>query len=181
MTESNVTDSKDQADKPALSGRAATGARVALVETWQAAKKTFAFALAADDYGAPWRDRLTKSADRIRDLTQQDADVALYMMLQTAANDTENYSASHSMYCAVVADLCASYLEFPEAEAAAVRNAALTMNLGMLSIQNSMAQQIEARGVADLLGTRVGEREGHPAEHEFRVQTVAALDRKSVV
>ena len=144
MTESNVTDSKDQADKPALSGRAATGARVALVETWQAAKKTFAFALAADDYGAPWRDRLTKSADRIRDLTQQDADVALYMMLQTAANDTENYSASHSMYCAVVADLCASYLEFPEAEAAAVRNAALTMNLGMLSIQNSMAQQIEA-------------------------------------
>ena len=144
MTEEQASDNEAQAEKPALSERAAAAARVALVETWQATKKTFAVTLAAAGDGAPWLDRLSKSADRIRDVTRQDADVALYMMLQTAANDTENYSASHSIYCAVVADLCSAYLEFPEAEATAVRNAALTMNIGMLSMQNSMSQQIDA-------------------------------------
>ena len=144
MTEESAPDNGAKAEKPAMSERAAAAQRVALVEAWQATKKTFAVAMAATHDGAPWLERIAKSAERIRELTQQDADVALYMMLQAAANDTENYSASHSIYCAVVAELCCAYLEFPEAETVAVRNAALTMNIGMLSMQNSMSQQTEA-------------------------------------
>jgi hypothetical protein len=139
--------------------RASAGARAARVDSWQAIKKSFAFALAADDYETGWLDRLSKSATRIRELTAQDPDVALYMMLQTATNDADNYSASHAMFCAVVADLCAAYFEWPEAEAVAVRNAALTMNVGMLLMQNSMAQQTEPLSPAQKL--RV---EDHPAK-----------------
>ena len=129
------------------------------VDSWQAVKKSFAFALAADDYQAAWMDRLTKVALRIRELTAQDPDVALYMMLQTATNEADNYSAHHSMFCAVVADLCAAYFEWPDAEAAALQNAALTMNLGMLLMQNSMAQQAESLSPAQKM--RVEE---HPAK-----------------
>lgn len=139
--------------------RATAGARAVRVESWQAIKKSFAFALAADDYGTAWLDRLSRSASRIQELTAQDPDVALYMMLQTATNDADNYSASHSMFCAVVADLCSAHFEWPEAEAVAVQNAALTMNVGMLLMQNSMAQQGESLSPAQKL--RV---EDHPAK-----------------
>jgi hypothetical protein len=114
-------------------------------------KKSLAFALAADDFETAWLDRLSKLADRVRELTAQDPDVALYMMLQAATNDTENYSANHAMFCAVVADLCAAHFEWPDAEALSVQNAALTMNVGMLLMQNSMAQQGESLSPAQKL------------------------------
>jgi hypothetical protein len=139
--------------------RSAAMARAVRVDSWQATKKSFAFALAADDYKTGWLDRLTKSANRIRELTEQDPDVALYMMLQTATNDADNYSASHAMFCAVVSDLCTAYFEWPEVEATAVRNAALTMNIGMLLMQDSMAQQIESPSPAQRL---------HVADHPAR-------------
>lgn len=131
--------------------RSAAIARAVGVGQWHAIKKSFAFALAADDYETNWLDRLTKSANRIRELTDQDPDVALYMMLQAATNDVDNYSASHAMFCPVVTDLCTAHFAWPEAEAAAVRNAALTMNLGMLLMQNSMAQQTGSASPAQKL------------------------------
>ena len=133
-------------------------ARASGVDQWQAIKKSFAFALAADDYETNWLDRLTKTANRIRELSEQDPDVALYMMLQAATHDVDNYSTNHAMFCAVVADLCTSHFEWPEAEVAAVRGAALTMNVSMLLMQNSMAQQPESPSPAQKL--RV---EDHPA------------------
>lgn len=143
MTESSDPGTENAAVPALPSGVATAAEKVALVERWEATKKSLAFALAADDYSASWLDRLCKLGIRIRDLARQDPDVALYLMLQTAVNDVDNYSASHSMYCAVVADLCSSYLEWPEPEADALRCAALTMNLGMLSVQNAMAVQAE--------------------------------------
>ena len=116
-------------------------ARIAAVEAWQTLAGSFAFALAADDFEAGWAERLARLAQRLRDLTAQDADLALYMMLQTATNELDHYSASHAMFCAVVADLCAVHFEWPEPEAGALRNAALTMNIGMHAAQNAMATQ----------------------------------------
>jgi hypothetical protein len=139
--------------------RASPGERAARVDAWQTIRKSLAFALAADDHETAWLDRLSKLANRVRELTAQDPDVALYMMLQTATNDTENYSASHALFCAVVADLCAAYFEWPDEESAAIQNAALTMNVGMLLMQNSMAHQVESLSPAQKL--RV---EDHPAK-----------------
>jgi hypothetical protein len=153
-------DKTSQGKEPLIEtkARAPAASRAALVDSWQAALRSFAFALAADDFEGAWRERLTKSATRIRDLTAQDADVALYLMLQTATHEVDNYSASHSMFCAVVGDLCAAHFDWPDAEAAALRGAALTMNVGMLLMQNSMALQAEPLSAAQRL--RVEE---HPA------------------
>jgi hypothetical protein len=132
---------------PAVTSDAAGPDRAQLVtpaarlDAWQGLLKSFAFALAADDYETAWLERLSKLAGRVRDLTAQDPDLALYILLQTAMNDADNYSAHHAMFCAVVADLCAAHFEWPEAEAVAIHNAALTMNVGMSLMQNAMAQQ----------------------------------------
>ena len=142
-----------------LMERASAGTRAGRVDAWQAIKKLFAFTLAADDYDTAWLDRLSKLAMRIRELTAHDPDVALYMMLQTATDEIDNYSAKHAMFCAVVADLCAAYFEWPEAEAVAVHNAALTMNIGMLLMQNAMAQQTASLSPAQKLRIQ-----DHPAK-----------------
>ena len=144
MSQQDVPASTGHPDPAGSTERASADARVVRVDAWQGLKKSVAFALAADDHGAAWLDRLARSASRIRELTAEDPDVALYMMLQTATNDADNYSASHAIFCAVLADLCAAYFEWPEAEAVAVQNAALTMNLGMLQMQNAMALQTES-------------------------------------
>jgi hypothetical protein len=145
------------AARPEAAGRSERVSAVARVDSWLAIKKSFAFALASTDYEAAWSERLSKVAKRIRELTAQDPDVALYMLLQTATNETDNYSAHHALFCAVVADLCATYFEWPEAEALALHNAALTMNLGMSLMQNAMAQQTEPLSAAQKLHV-----EGHP-------------------
>ena len=69
--------------------RLSPGARAARVDAWQRIKKSFAFVLPADDYEAAWFDRLSLLATRIRELTAQDPDVALYVMLQTATNESQ--------------------------------------------------------------------------------------------
>jgi hypothetical protein len=122
--------------------------------------------LAADDYETAWLDRVSKLAKRVRELTAQDPDVALYMLLQTATNDTDNYSANHAVFCAVVADLCASYFEWPEAEAIAIHNAALTMNIGMSLMQDAMAKQSGPLSPAQKL--RIDE---HPAKSVERLKS----------
>lgn len=137
--------------------------RASRVDSWLGIKKSFAFALAADDYEAGWLDRLSKAAKRIRELTALDPDTALYMMLQTATNETDNYSAHHAMFCGVVADLCTAYFEWPEAEAVAVHNAALTMNVGMLLMQNAMSQQVAPLSSAQRL--RVEDHASRGVEH----------------
>ena len=130
-----------------------------LVDAWQALGKTVGFALAADDYEVAWLDRLSKLLVRLRELTAKNPDLSLYMMLQAATGPIENYSAHHAVFCAVVGDLCSSYLEWPEAEAQALQRAALTMNLGMQLQQNAMALQLEPLSSAQR--ARVEE---HPAK-----------------
>jgi hypothetical protein len=134
-------------------------AGAARIDSWQRLRKSFAFALAADDYATVWLDRFSKSASRIRELTAEDPDMALYVMLQTATNDVDNYSTDHALFCAVVADLCAAHFEWPAAEAAAIHNAALTMNVAMLLMQNAMAHQSVPLSSAQKL--RI---EDHPAK-----------------
>jgi hypothetical protein len=171
MTEEDTFTSPKEPAAAGAKERELAATRAALVDSWQAALRSFAFALAADDFEGAWRDRLTKSAQRIRELTAHDADIALYMMLQTATHEVDNYSASHAMFCAIVADLCATYFEWPEAEADAIRGAALTMNLGMLLMQNAMAQQAEPLSAAQKL--RVQE---HPAKSVELLQKAGIAD-----
>jgi hypothetical protein len=112
-----------------------------LVESWQDAKMTFAVLLAAFHADASWLARLETVSERVLSLLEQDADVALYMLQQTATNEIERYSAHHALFCAVVAHLCSGWFDAPAQERRSLFAAALTMNLGMQSMQDAMARQ----------------------------------------
>ena len=124
--------------------RAGALARMARVDDWIALQRSFAFALTAVDPPSAWLERFAKAADRVRELTAQDPDTALYMMLQAATNDWAQYSANHALFCGVVADLCAAQTGCPDDEGAALVHAALTMNIGMRAVQDELAEQIGA-------------------------------------
>ena len=119
-------------------------APAALAEPWRALMMNTAVLLALPEKDAAWVERLQAVAARLRQLTAHDPDVALYMMLQAAGNEAQHYSAHHAMACAVVAELCTAWLQWAPAEADALLHAALSMNIGMLGLQDSLAAQASA-------------------------------------
>lgn len=112
-----------------------------LVESWQDLTMNFAVLMGGFKADPAWLDKLERISEKVRALLAQDADAALYMMLQTANSEFTHYSAHHSMHCAVVAHLCSEWFDWPEHERRALFQAALSMNVAMLSLQDSMVRQ----------------------------------------
>jgi hypothetical protein len=107
-------------------------------------KMRFALLCKSPETNAAWLARYAAEAAGLRKLTTDNPDVALYIMLQTAINDVDHYSAHHAMFCATVADLCSQWLDCPAGERDSLFNAALTMNLAMTVAQDEMAKQSSA-------------------------------------
>lgn len=138
---SNASDSPE-APRPHQLLAPATAKR--LVDAWQDLKMNFAVHMGAFRPEPVWIDKLQAQSERIRTLAAQDADVALYMLLQTATSEIDHYSAHHAMFCAVVSHLCAGWLDWTVEERQSLFAAALTMNVGMQSLQDAMARQASA-------------------------------------
>lgn len=79
----------------------------------------------------------------LRRFRAEDNDTALYMLLFDASHDVSGYSASHAMTCALVSELAALQLGASEDEIRSVALAALTMNLAIASLQDTLAVQTE--------------------------------------
>jgi hypothetical protein len=90
---------------------------------------------------AAWVQELQQLADSLLALQQRDPDLALYLLLHAAAHELDSYSAQHAMACAVVADLAAAWLGWTEDERRSGRLAALSMNVSMTSVQDSLARE----------------------------------------
>lgn len=112
-----------------------------LVEAWQDLKMNFAVLMGAFKADAAWLGRLEAASESVRVLLAQDADVALYLLLQTATHEIEHYSSHHAMLCAAVSHLCSAWFDWPVDERRSLFAAALTMNIGMQSVQDAMAKQ----------------------------------------
>lgn len=112
-----------------------------LFEGWQNMKMNFNILMKGFQAEAGWLDRFGNMAERVRILVAQDADAALYMTMQTAAAEIDHYSANHGLHCAVVSHLCSGWFDWPDDERHALFNAALTMNIGMHTVQDAMARQ----------------------------------------
>lgn len=128
--------------KPLVAARTRALATVRTqMDAWQSITRALAALYAADPDGPPWAETFHTVVARLRGLTQSDADLAIYLLLQAAESDLRHYSVQHAMFTAVVVDLCAKWSEWPEEEVTAVTHAALTMNLGMTALQNKLAMQ----------------------------------------
>ena len=76
-------------------------------------------------------------------LLAQDADVGLYILFQLAGNSSVGYSTGHALICAVLAHLTAEQLGMKPSERIALIYAALTMNVSMTNLQDTLAAQAE--------------------------------------
>lgn len=79
----------------------------------------------------------------MRDLVAHDTDTALYLMFQLASSSTVGYSASHALVCSTLCHILANELQLPMHEHRSLVRAALTMNVGMTTLQDQLALQRE--------------------------------------
>lgn len=122
--------------EPAPSLDAASG-----IDAWETCKRQWGGLLREPNLDAAWLARLGECETRLRALARRDADLALYLLLQTAANELDRYSAHHAILCAVICELCAQHLGWPEVEVDALVRASLSMNLSMANMQDVLARQ----------------------------------------
>jgi HD-GYP domain-containing protein (c-di-GMP phosphodiesterase class II) len=118
------------------------------IDRWDAQKLQFATLLRETQPGAEWVKRLEHAADEMLALAARDTDMALYLLVQTAGQDVNQYSAHHAMLCAIVCELAARWLAWTEDERRSLTRAALSMNLSMSATQDALARQIGALSAA---------------------------------
>ena len=115
-----------------------------LVQQWHGLKGRMAALLEAPQANTAWITQLETLVKQMRELCARDTDAALFLLLQTAVHGVGHYSAHHAMFAAVVVDLCGTWLEWTAEENRAVVMAALTMNIGMATVQDALAEQVQA-------------------------------------
>jgi HD-GYP domain-containing protein (c-di-GMP phosphodiesterase class II) len=79
--------------------------------------------------------------DTLRALVDRDPDIALFLCTRQEDHRYALYPLRHSIHCAVLATLTARQLGWDEARINALGCAALTMNLAILELQATMADQ----------------------------------------
>lgn len=77
----------------------------------------------------------------LQDIVGHDIDAALYLMFQLASTSTVGYSASHALVCATLCHILAQELQLARHERNSLVRAAITMNIGMTTLQNELALQ----------------------------------------
>jgi hypothetical protein len=112
------------------------------IDGWDQHKRQMSALLRQAAPDAAWLTEFAQAMERMRALARRDVDMALYLLLQAAASELDQYSAHHAMLCALVGEACAQWFEWPADEVDTFVRAALTMNLSMSTLQNTLARQV---------------------------------------
>lgn len=99
--------------------------------------------LGSPDNSQEFANRVVQYDRWMQSLMQHDVDGSLYLLFQMAGNSPVGYSASHALICAVLAHMVCAELSITGAERDSLVRAALTMNLGMTALQDTLAAQAE--------------------------------------
>jgi hypothetical protein len=85
--------------------------------------------------------RLEGVQKRVMELLNHDPDDSLFKLFQALADKSLGYCATHALLCAVVCELTARKMELDEVVRPILMQAALTMNIGMVKLQDALATQ----------------------------------------
>jgi hypothetical protein len=111
------------------------------LEAWDQLIRKVTRLLVASDTNKAWAERFCALTDDVRELALNNPDMALYVLTLANGISVDAYSAQHAMVCLVIAELAANWLEWPEVEKLALARAALSMNVSITSLQDSLARQ----------------------------------------
>ena len=112
-----------------------------LLSQWADLESGLAMALAHPHKIPDFESKIRQYARWMQDLLQQDTDTALYLLFQLATNASVGYSALHALVCAVLCHITAQELKLVDSARDSLVFAAMTMNIGMTQLQDSLAVQ----------------------------------------
>lgn len=106
------------------------------------------------------------------DQLNSDADDALLVLVHAATQEYRDYSASHALLVAVVAELASRHVAgITPAQRQSLRLAALSMNVAMTALQNQLAQQS-----APLSPSQRAEVDSHPGRSVQALRAAGVTD-----
>lgn len=86
-------------------------------------------------------ERVSEPITRVSALPNGNVDLLIFMILRHDRSRPQNYGISHSLHTAAVCSLLSQRKGWTEAQRKSVIGAALTMNIGMLELQGSLASR----------------------------------------
>lgn len=113
------------------------------LQAWGREMRRFTLLMRDATPDATWLARFDVASQSQAALANSDPDTALYFLLHAVASAPDAYSARHSMLCAVAGGLCSQQLGWPDDERSALRRAALSMNVSMVSLQDALARRAQ--------------------------------------
>lgn len=113
----------------------------AALDAWEQIMVRARRLLREDAIDTAWVTQFTELTMAIRQLAARDADLALYILIESNGSNVEHYSAQHAMTCLVIAELAAEWMDWSEPEKHALALAALSMNISITALQDSLAKQ----------------------------------------
>lgn len=119
----------------------AYGAMQDWMARWTELETRLAALLLAPRQHADFVPRLEQLLGEAQTLMSTDEDATLYWLFQLAASTSVGYSTSHAMACWAMCRLVGPAVGLPDADLAPLERAALTMNVGMTRLQDTLAAQ----------------------------------------
>lgn len=124
---------------PAAKDQPAAPKPLSLVEAWQELVLHLESALRDARPGTDWRNRLQSVHTRARLLAQRRPDASLYWLVYESAHNSDHYSCTHALLTLLIAEQAAAMLGWDEGWVESLGKAALTMNVGMMRLQDQLA------------------------------------------
>lgn len=111
------------------------------LDKWDQAMTRAHRLLKEETIDATWITQLTELTTTIRELAACAPDLALYVLIEANGSNVDRYSSQHAMTCLVIAELAAEWMEWPPEQRQVLALAALSMNLSITVLQDSLANQ----------------------------------------
>lgn len=121
----------------------ASGRRVSLFDRWERALWNVDALLRRTAKGLPTGPELAAEADAVLELVDRDVDIALFLAVRQEDRRFALYPLAHALHSAVLAAVAARQAQWEEPRRHGVVAAALTMNIAMLELQATLAEQDE--------------------------------------
>ncbi|TSE34445.1 HD-GYP domain-containing protein [Tepidimonas charontis] len=166
---------------------------------WSELEMHLAALLLAPPTDEAWLARFERLLTQARALLATDEDATLYWLFQLATASTVGYSSAHAMACWAMCRLLAPLTRVPAVDQDALECAALTMNIGMTRLQDTLAEQeapptteqralidthpargaqwLRERGVRDARWLDLVEQHHEPAPRDITLRLLQRMDR----
>jgi HD-GYP domain-containing protein (c-di-GMP phosphodiesterase class II) len=116
--------------------------------------------------------KFTRLEEELGELVHRSPDATLFALIFLSTDETQMYSATHSMLVSTVCAIAArEVLRWPAAKIHTLARAALSMNIGMTELQDQLAQQAKP-----LTSDQIDAIEQHHARSEQLLQSLGVTD-----